>query len=127
MKPGQRLTKPEVEAKKAAGEQSEMTDLEGELNELEGYYKDLDLESLEQAYFGHVLEYEGYQKNRNSTIDLKPTDGTLAIALNNYGYEAEDGVFKNVKYSDLMNFQDQEEILQSSIYNPEGGNCSSVR
>jgi len=117
----QRLTKPEVEAKKAAGEQSEMTNLEGELNELEGYYKDLDLESLEQAYFGHILEYESYQKNRNSTIDLKPTDGTLAIALNNYGYEAENGVFKNVKYSDLINFQDQEELLQSSIYNPEGG------
>ena len=120
-KTGQRLTKPEVEAKNSAGEQDEMTNLEGELNELEGFYKDLDLESLEQAYFGHVLEYEDYQKNRNSTIDLKPTDGTLAIALNNYGYEAEDGVFKNVKYSDLMNFQDQEELLQSSIYNPEGG------
>jgi chloramphenicol 3-O-phosphotransferase len=120
-KTGQRLTKPEVEAKNSAGEQDEMTNLEGELNELEGFYKDLDLESLEQAYFGHVLEYEDYQKNRNSTIDLKPTDGTLAIALSNYGYEAEDGVFKNVKYSDLMNFQDQEELLQSSIYNPEGG------
>ena len=117
---GRRLTQPEVEAKEAAGEEDEMTDFEGELNELEGYYKDLDLESLEQAYFGHVLEYEDYQRDRNRTIDLKPTDGGLAIALGNYGYEAEDGVFKNVKYSDLMNFQDQEELLQSSIYNPNG-------
>ena len=117
---GRRLTQPEVEAKEAAGEEDEMTDFEGELNELEGYYKDLDLESLEQAYFGHVLEYEDYQRDRNRTIDLKPTDGYLAIALGNYGYEAEDGVFKNVKYSDLMNFQDQEELLQSSIYNPNG-------
>ena len=117
---GRRLTQPEVEAKEAAGEEDEMTDFEGELNELEGYYKDLDLESLEQAYFGHVLEYEDYQRDRNRTIDLKPTDGYLAMALNNYGYEAEDGVFKNVKYSDLMNFQDQEELLQSSIYNPNG-------
>ena len=117
---GRRLTQPEVEAKEAAGEEDEMTDFEGELNELEGYYKDLDLESLEQAYFGHVLEYEDYQRDRNRTIDLKPTDGGLAIALRNYGYEAEDGVFKNVKYSDLMNFQDQEELLQSSIYNPNG-------
>ena len=117
---GRRLTQPEVEAKEAAGEEDEMTDFEGELNELEGYYKDLDLESLEQAYFGHVLEYEDYQRDRNRTIDLKPTDVGLAIALGNYGYEAEDGVFKNVKYSDLMNFQDQEELLQSSIYNPNG-------
>ncbi len=104
-----------------AVESSDVNDQKEEVERLEQEYNSLSLELLEREFFRHNLDSRDIQKDLLKTIDLKPTDGTFAVALGQIGYKAQDGVFKDVRYQDLLNYQDQKELLQSSIYNPEGG------
>ena len=103
-----------------AVEAPDVNDYKEEVEKLEQEYNSLGLELLEREFFKHNLDTKNNQEDLLKTIDLKPTDGTFAIALGQMGYEAQDGVFKNVRYQDLLNYQDQKELLQQSIYNPEG-------
>ena len=104
-----------------AVEASDVNDYKKEVEKLEQEYNSLNLELLEREFFRHNLDSRNIQEDLLKTIDLKPTDGMFAIQLGQMGYEAQDGVFKDVRYQDLLNYQDQKELLQSSIYNPEGG------
>ena len=103
-----------------AVEASDVNDYKEEVEKLEQEYSSLNLELLEREFFKHNLDTKNNQQDLLKTIDLKPTDGTFAIALGQMGYEAQDGIFKDVRYQDLLNYQDQKELLQQSIYNPEG-------
>ena len=95
-------------------------DWTGEIEELETEYKSLDLESLEQAYFTHVIEFNDLQEDLDSRIDLggKALNPFLRRSLINGGYKPDEkGVFREVAYKDLMRWQDQTiDILQESIY-----------
>jgi len=104
-----------------AVESSDVNDQKEEVERLEQEYNSLSLELLEREFFRHNLDSRDIQEDLLKTIDLKPTDGYFAIQLGQMGYKPQNGVFKDVRYQDLLNYQDQRELLQSSIYNPEGG------
>jgi len=104
-----------------AVESSDVNDQRQKVERLEQEYNSLGLELLEREFFRHNLDSRDIQEDLLKTINLKPTDGSFAIALGQMGYKAQDGLFKDVRYQDLLNYQDQKELLQSSIYNPEGG------
>ena len=95
-------------------------DWTSEIKELESEYKSLDLETLEQAYFTHVIEFNDLQEDLDNRIDLggKALNPFLRVSLINAGYKPDEkGVFKEVAYKDLMRWQDQTvDILQESIY-----------
>ena len=102
-------------------ESSDVNDQKEEVERLEQEYNSLSLELLEREFFRHNLDVKNNQEDLLKTIDLKPNDGLFAIGLGQMGYVPQNGVFKNVRYQDLLNYQDQRDLLQQSIYNPERG------
>ena len=102
-----------------AAESNNVADYTEEVEKLTQDYKNLDEELLEREFFRHNLDTQDISERLNQTIDLAPSEGSLAIALGQMGYTPENGVFKNVKFKDLMNFRNDKE-LQKSVYNPEG-------
>lgn len=102
-----------------AAESNNVADYTKEVGKLTQEYKNLDEELLEREFFRHNLDMQNISERLNQTIDLVPKDGMFALNLGQMGYTPENGVFKNVKFKDLMNYRNTE-FLQKSIYNPKG-------
>lgn len=117
---GDRLNSDEIE------ENPKAEDWSSDIKKLKNDYKELSLEKLEQRYFKHALDYSDNLEDQNKTIDLKLSSLDDFDFLRSYllqkGYNSEEGIFKDIKYKDLIAFQEYNpdfikgEDLQKAVY-----------
>jgi len=111
---GRRISKIEAQEIKA-------TDYSEKYEEIKTKYNSFEYDQLEKEFNLWALDKQDLNEDLNRTIDLKAKD-FLSMSLQSQGYKPdESGVYRNVRYEDIMQWRRQPELLNNAIHTDEGG------